>query len=642
MLLSRGRRRAPLPMPMHCHAACSSPRGKIIPVKWFLSVRNRSSRIDPMSGAGEKTLEEERAQRARLSYIRQCLLAPAGAIVGYAELLGEEAADGALEDMAADLDRVLEASHNLYSMVDRLLAGDAAQELFHGADWQAAQQKMRHDLRTPINGIKGYGEMLLEDLEDFGGEHLRVDFEKLLSEVTNMLARLNLIVDFSKGGGDANETGDAVKVDESMVAGLLKSIKPVAPSKLLPEETGHILVVDDLEPNRDLLSRRLKKDGHRVAMAAGGAEALAMLRAGSFDLVLLDLMMPGMNGFDVLAEMKRDEELMLVPVIMVSALDETDSVIRCIEAGADDYLPKPINPILLRARIKSGLEKKAWQDREREQKRFIRQAFSRYISPDVVDQLLANPEKLSLGGERLEITCVFTDLAGFTTLMESAEPSVVLPVLNQYLDGMCTIVRDKGGTIDKIVGDALHVFFGAPVEIPDHAERAVDCAMAMDEYARMFEQTEDARRVKFGGTRIGVHTGLVVVGNFGGDTFFDYTAHGDTVNTAARMESVNSHLGTRLCVSGDTAKACKTIQFRPVGALVLKGKSQPVEAFEPVSGISAEDLDAYLKVFALIKAEDPNASEALGRLSSDDPLVNFHLQRLASGQSGATIVFAEK
>ena len=190
-------------------------------------------------------------------------------------------------------------------MVDRLLAGEAAQNFFHGADPEAAQQKMRHDLRTPINGIKGYGEMLLEDLEDFGGSHLREYFEKLLSEVTNMLAQLTSIVDFSQADAEQNGSSLAVAVDESMVAGLLKSIKPVAASKLLPEETGHILVVDDLEPNRDLLSRRLRKDGHRVAMAAGGAEALAMLREGSFDLVLLDLMMPGMNGFDVLATMKQ-------------------------------------------------------------------------------------------------------------------------------------------------------------------------------------------------------------------------------------------------------------------------------------------------------------------------------------------------
>ena len=172
-----------------------------------------------------------------------------------------------------------------------------------------------------------------------------------------------------------------------------------------------------------------------------------------------------------------------------------------------------------------------------------------------------------------------------------------------------------------------------------------DCALAMDAYAREFEQSEAARSVAFGGTRIGVHTGLAVVGNFGGDTFFDYTAHGDTVNTAARMESVNSHLGTRLCVSGETAKACKTIQFRPVGALVLKGKSQPVEAFEPVSGMSAEALEAYLAVFALIKAEAPNAAEEFERLAAeagDDPLVNFHRNRLAAGQTGATIVFQEK
>jgi adenylate cyclase len=157
-----------------------------------------------MSGAGDNPLEEERAQRARLTYIRQELLAPAGAIVGYAELLHEEAAGDKLEDMLPDLARVLDACHNLYSMFDRLLAGEAAQDFFHGQDAEAAQQKLRHDLRTPINGIKGYGEMLLEDLEDFGATHLRDDFEKSLKEVTNMLARLSLIADFSRTGTEKN------------------------------------------------------------------------------------------------------------------------------------------------------------------------------------------------------------------------------------------------------------------------------------------------------------------------------------------------------------------------------------------------------------------------------------------------------
>jgi class 3 adenylate cyclase len=456
---------------------------------------------------------------------------------------------------------------------------------------------------------------------------------------------LNRIVDFGRAGGEAAEVEETI--DASMVADLVQSIRPVDPGSLLPEETGYILVVDDLETNRELLSRRLARDGHRVATAESGRKALEMLAAEEFDLVLLDLMMPEMNGFEVLAHMKDDPNLMTLPVIMVSAFDETDSVIRCIEAGADDYLPKPFNPTLLRARIKSGLEKKQWQDRERQQKQFIRQAFSRYISPAVVDQLVADPGLLSLRGERLEITCVFTDLAGFTTLMEDSDPARVLPLLNDYLDGMCKIVRDHDGTIDKIVGDALHVFFGAPLAQPDHAGRAVTTAMAMDAYAREFTASDAARAVEFGGTRIGVHTGLAVVGNFGGESFFDYTAHGDTVNTAARMESANSHLGISICVSGTTAERCQDVKFRPIGSLVLKGKTQPVEAFEPMVIEESDTVSrsAYLNAYEHMRSGKRNALSALEDLARrypEDALTRFHAGRLAAGETGTRIFLTEK
>lgn len=597
-----------------------------------------------MNGLPDDAIEEERAQRARLTNIRQALLAPSGAIVGYSEILHEQIAAEGPEELLPDMDRIMEATRNLYTGVDKLLAGDAVQDLFHGGDPELVQKRLRHDLRTPINGIKGYSEMMLEDLEDFDAERLRGDIDRLLLETNSLLSELGKIIDFS--GTGTGSVGDQLEMlDDSMVSNLLKSIKPVAPEPLKPEETGLILVVDDLESNRDVLTRRLEREGHHTASAENGEIALEMLRQREFDLVLLDLMMPGMNGFEVLAHMKEDEALKGLPVIMVSAFDETDSVVRCIEAGADDYLAKPVNPVLLRARIKSGLEKKAWQDEERRQKQFIRRAFSRYISPEVVDELVDNPEKLSLGGERLDITCVFTDLAGFTTLMEDSDPAVVLPVLNGYLDGMCSIVRDHGGTIDKIVGDALHVFFGVPIKIPDHAEQAVKCALDMDSYARSFEQSEAAQEVKFGGTRIGVHSGLAVVGNFGGETFFDYTAHGDTVNTAARMESVNAHLGTRICVSGETANACKSVTFRPIGALVLKGKSLPVEAFEPLDGQPGIAQDDYIPVFNMLKAEDPKAGPVLDALCQsypDDLLLRFHAERLKNGDTGTTIVLAEK
>jgi len=591
----------------------------------------------------DSVTDEKRIKQASLSDIRQRLLTPVTAIVGYSELLYDEASEKNLAEILPDLDRVLGAARQLFNMVDTLLNADANHD--YCQDTEAVQRELRHNLRTPINGIKGFAELLLEDLDDTGGSSLRPDFTRLLSGVNTLLLDLDRIVNFNRTViNDELETDNGTQANSSMVA-LVKSIRPVQTNPLPPEDTGYILVVDDIEANRELLSRRLCRDGHRVAMASGGRQALKMLSEEKFDLVLLDLMMPGINGFQVLDHMKDDPELKTLPVIMVSAFDDTDSVIRCIEAGADDYLPKPVNPVLLRARIKSGLEKKQLQDEDRQQKKFIRQAFSRYISPAVVDQLVEDPSRLSLGGERFEITCVFTDLAGFTSLIEKKDPAKVLPLLNNYLDGMCKIVRDHEGTIDKIVGDALHVFFGAPLQSVDHAQRATECAISMDAYARQFKDSPAARENDFGGTRIGVHTGPAVVGNFGGESFFDYTAHGDTVNIAARLESVNRHFGTNICVSGKTVEQCPDNSFRPIGTLVLKGKTKSVDAFEPVDDKKSKSASKYLKAFELMRNKDSNAVAAfrdISRSYPEDALIAFHTERLAKNNLGSRILLAEK
>jgi len=588
----------------------------------------------------------DRIRRASLANIKQKLQTPSRALLGYGEMLIEEAAERKLEEMNPDLERIRSAALTLTQMVDRLLDENYSRELSDAANWEQAEKNLRHDLRTPMNGIKGYAEMLVEDLDIFGANSLRPDFDKLLGETNQLLLQLDDIVKFSRTHNDTQGDLQSSTDPDAAMTGLVNTIEAVDET-FLGSETGYILVVDDIEANRDLLSRRLQRDKHRVAVAANGEHALEMLKAEAFDLVLLDLMMPGMNGFDVLRLMKDDPDLRSVPVIMISALDETDSVIRCIEAGAQDYLLKPFNPILLRARIQAGLESKQWSDEELRQKRFIRQAFSRFISPAVVDQLVANPSRLSLGGERREITCLFTDLADFTHLIETTEPSIVLPVLNRYLDGMCRIVLDHDGTIDKIVGDALHAFFGAPLDQPDHAQRAMNCALALDAYAQEFIAQPDARSLGFGVTRIGIHTGSAVVGNFGGESFFDYTAHGDVVNTAARMESVNKHLGTRICVTESTTRRCPGMAFRPIGNLVLKGKREGVEAFEPLTDemAKAPATTAYLEGYELMRNNDPEAADMFDRLrkeNSDDPIIKLHAERLSKGEPGITIKFDAK
>ena len=290
----------------------------------------------------------------------------------------------------------------------------------------------------------------------------------------------------------------------------------------------------------------------------------------------------------------------------------------------------------------------AWRWREEHaRRRFVHDAFSRFVSPAVVEQLIDEPERLRLGGERKDVTFLFTDVADYTRLSERTEPSLLVRTMNDYLDGACEIVFEHGGTMDKIVGDALHVIFNAPLEQADHPERAVGCAMALDRFCQDFARRQRALGLEFGVTRIGVNTGVAVVGNFGGEKHFDYTATGDAINTAARLESVNKHIGTRICISATTVKRCKRGDFRPVGELVLKGKSEGVVAYEPAASEDGDraGLDEYLSAYELLSASDPRAAQAFRDLRDrhpQDALVGFHLKRIEAGESGSVIVMREK
>lgn len=270
----------------------------------------------------------------------------------------------------------------------------------------------------------------------------------------------------------------------------------------------------------------------------------------------------------------------------------------------------------------------------------------RYFSPNLVHRLENAPELLGVGGSRKDLSFVFTDLQGFTTLVEKNEPAVVVPLLNQYLDTLVQIAFKHEGTLEKIVGDALHIIFGAPEEQPDHAERAVSCALELDAAAERFRERVQAQ-VSLGVTRIGVNSGAAIVGNFGGEEYFDYTAYGDSINTAARLEGANKYLGTRICVSGETKSRITNFRGRPVGVLLLKGKHKEIEVFEPLShsDSSAEALESYLKAY---EALDAQASDALERFETHcnahpgDALAVFHLERLRSGQSGSRIILESK
>ncbi len=283
---------------------------------------------------------------------------------------------------------------------------------------------------------------------------------------------------------------------------------------------------------------------------------------------------------------------------------------------------------------------------ERKQ-RWIKQAFSRYVSPNLVSHLVEHPDDLELGGHRRHCSFIFTDLAGFTSLMEKTDPGEAVAILNAYLDEMIAIAFRHQGTLDRIVGDAVAIMFSAPVTQADHRQRAFDCALEMHAYASKYAADLNARGIPFGQTRIGIHSGEVIVGNFGGSTIFDYRALGDTVNTAARLESVNKHLGTIVCVSEATLAGCAGAAVRPVGKLVLKGKTRALMVYEPcgVATVAEASQHDYNRAYASLGTDSAQALMVFEQLAATwpaDPLVALHLKRLRSGETGDLIVMAEK
>ena len=286
---------------------------------------------------------------------------------------------------------------------------------------------------------------------------------------------------------------------------------------------------------------------------------------------------------------------------------------------------------------------------EREQ-RWIKAVFSRYVSPNRVEYLVQHPEALGLGGKRQECSFVFTDLANFTRLMESIDPADAVSLLNTYLDEMVAIAFHYEGTLDRIVGDAVVIMFSAPVEQPDHRSRALACALAMDEFATGYAGKLNAEGVDFGITRIGIHSGQVIVGNFGGSSMFDYRALGDPVNTASRLESANKQIGTNICISAATLSGCPDALVRPIGHLMLKGKTEAIEVFEP---LVAEREKRYASRTEYLMAYDQLSVPGEGDLARAlfsvlasryplDPLVNLYHRRLERGEYGNLILMAEK
>jgi len=412
--------------------------------------------------------------------------------------------------------------------------------------------------------------------------------------------------------------------------------------------TATILVVDD-EPDLEALvlqkfRRKIRDGAVAFVFAHDGIEALQSIEVHpQVDMVVSDINMPRMDGLSLLQKLQEAEDKK--STIIVSAYGDMSNIRTAMNRGAFDFLTKPIDfgdlELTIDKTIRHVEMMREARRRQAEAER-AHASLSRYFSPQIASRLAAVSESNGMEVQWREVATIFTDITGFTSLVETAAPEVLGALLNEYVGGMTDVVFAHEGTVAKIIGDAIQILFNAPGDQLDYAARAIACAHGLDIWAEEFRGRWQAKGVNFGTTRVGVHAGPALVGNFGGSRFFDYTAYGDTINTAARLEAANKFLGTRICVSAAVAEGAKAFRGRPVGDLMLRGRSEPLRAYEPLSeaafeaAATAQYCDALAKLEAGDAAAMP-AFAALVGLHASDALAGFHLRRLLNGAKSARI-----
>jgi adenylate cyclase len=493
----------------------------------------------------------DRIFKAYLDDQRQSLQAPLASVFAFTEALLELAVISHSDELTADVKKITKAASTMIEMLGSVstLSTDSQTEL----------SRLRHDLRNAIGLVDGFGDILLEDCDD----EQACDYMRQIRHQSRLFQDRLEHFDLS----------DDDKVASDPIAEIFKSFK----RGIIRDDQEHmaasILVVDDNDSSRDLLAHQLQRQNYMVIEAASGERCLEIMRSAEPDLVLLDLVMPDMNGYEVLQVIRGDEVLRRIPVVVVSGMQDDEGAVRCIDAGASDYLLKPVNGTLLRARISALLEAKGWRDREREylaelekSQRFIRKIFGRYLSDEIVQRLLDDSDGLVLGGELRQVTILMADIRGFSALSQQLGPQQCVKLLNNFFGEMTEVIQHFKGTVDEFVGDGILVIFGAPLSDKDDCDRALACAVAMqlaikDVNAR--NRADDLPEISMG---IGLNTGDVVAGNVGSELRSKYGVVGHNVNLTARIESCT--------VGGQILAAPATVAAAAIE--ILSGDSVPV------------------------------------------------------------------
>jgi class 3 adenylate cyclase len=486
------------------------------------------------------------------AFLRQEFDSSVAAIIGFLDILLEDAHRHNLADFIPDLQRMRTAGVQLSATI--------AQTVDLSARGAGDTARLRHEFRTPLNAIKGYGELLVEEIRESRRDTLLTDLAKVLDLADRLLGEIDRVVETAAASMD-------------IVGNVLQTIRSLAEADIADPNgpSSHILVVDDNAANRDLLSRRLMREGYRVTAVESGEAALAITVAEGFDLVLLDLMMPGLSGFEVLCRLKSDAGTRHLPVIMISALDELDSTVRCIAAGAEDYLPKPFNPVLLRARIGASLEKKRLLDELRAEKERAETLLLNILPRTIVERMRRGETAIA---DRIDqATILFSDLVDFTSVSAKLAPEETVKLLSVLFSEFDDLALRHGLETIKTIGDGYMVTGGILKDRPESGIAVAEMALSMLEAAKAAGRAIDEELQ----LRIGIHTGGPIVAGVLGTHKIAYDVWGDAVNTAKRMESYG--LPGRVHVSAATRHALGNLfRFQPRGPLDVKGKG-PMETY---------------------------------------------------------------
>lgn len=494
-------------------------------------------------GVGLSEREEpsgERVRRASLAHLRHDLRTPTGVVVGYTEMLLEDAREAGWEEIVPQLENLHAAGEELRETVEAALDpehGDPPED----AGTRDPAGRFRYELRDHLNAVIGYGELVLDECRESSREELLPDLKRVLEASRQLLDRSDEFVELFSTDGDITES-ERLDGVSSIARETLARIRPVddgGPGGGQVRE-GRLLVVDDNPSNRNLMARQLARQGYSVALAEGGREALDMLGVQDFDLVLLDILMPEVDGIEVLRRLRSDPALRDIPVIMTSSLDEVDSAVRCLEAGADDYIARPVEPAVLRARVAARLQTQRMRSRYREQREQLaafEELFQRLLTerlPGAVADRVVSGDT-GIAEDFREVTVLSLRIAG-TDAAATRRSAVDFVRAVGQLVGACREIA-KRRDIEAVFprGSGLLAAAGIPASRPDHAEAAAETALdLMEEVSPLIDDLGLSLRLC-----AGMHTGRAVAGMVGGESLH-YDLWGEAPELAQELASGDS------------------------------------------------------------------------------------------------------